>query len=433
MNPYTVKQETGILATFLDALPMDLDKDPHGDTAFSVAYAGAGATASVAQQQLAFTVSGGSGESFVVDLQGKTLSAVVTEINGHVGFTATLIASGTAPAVGLVPVQQQNLFSNSILTRFTSTLWTIIVPMVWALERSLTSITNGLQQMNLQTADGLWIDAWGELYGSILRLFNEADRAYAARILREVARWRLNEFSLQDTFKREYGVTVNISNLHDKAWVYGRTPYGKYVGRKYARTTMLIDPQEEIDPNFRVVVERNRAAGVLPFYVFRGQGGAPSGDRQWNGKGQFVSKVKLADVVYLKTLTAQAASGQAVLSLADVTNIAANKRITLINGVTTETGTVLSVNVGLQQVTLTANLTNTYPTTSQVLVYPYVEQSSLRWEVPVLVTKKKTEQVFVGGSVAFALGTSALGSTDILGGVPAGAIALSDSASASKG
>lgn len=431
MNPYGIKPETGILQTLLDALPSYLNKDPQLQDAISLTYDGSACVVSIAQKQFSVAITAGTGESFVIDLAGKTITQVVAEVNTHAGFTATVLNDG--PAISLLPVQGQDVFTSPKLSRFTSLLWCLLAPVAWQFEQQLLQQEAGLQQLTLKTAEGLWVDLWGDLYGEIVRLFNEEDRDYANRIMREVTRWRLNGLGIAEAIKDRFGADVVIINLHDKAWVYGRTPFGKYVGRKYARTTILVDPQEEIDPNFRVIVERNRAAGILPFYVFRGQGGARNGDRQWNGKGVVVSKAPLADVVYGKTLSAQAVSGQAVITLTDVSKVSANKRVKLINGATTETLTVLSVNVGLNQVTMTTNLSNTYPVTSQVVVYPYGEQSSMRWECPGLLTKKTKEQVFVGGSVAFTLGTSALNSTDVLGGVPAGAIALSDSASASQG
>lgn len=433
--PFQIPTETGLFERLLLGIPayVTADKDPQPTPALTILYDGSAARASVAQRHLSITVTGGSGEPLVVDLRNKTLDDVATEMTAYAGYTATAVGDVSASALSLLPVQNVDLFANATLTRFTSLLWRVLMPLAWTLEDVLANTQAGARQLSVVTAEGQWIDRWGAYYGDVVRLFNEEDRDYARRIIAEVTRWRLNGLAIADTIKQELGVAATVTNLHDRAWVYGRTKYGKYVGRKHARTTILLDPSGEINARFRDVVERNRAAGILPFYIFRSQGGAGNGDRQWQGKGKIISKMFLADKVYRKALTAQASSGQAVLTLDSVTNIATGNRLVLSNGATTETGTVLSVNVGLLQVTVSANLANTFPATSQVLVYPYVETSSLRWGVNSYVTKKKTEQVLVGSTVAFTLDASQLGSTDILGGVVAGSMSIADSATTAKG
>lgn len=273
--PFQVKPETGAFERLLASVPAYLaaDKDPQAQPALSILYNGEGAHASVAQRQLSIVVAGGAGEPLVLSLEGKTLSALAAEINAHEGFMATVVGDDGS-ALTLLPVQGHDLMSDSVLVRFTSVLWCVLMPFAWATEDLMEQAAAGERQGSLATAEGQWVDLWGSYYADVARRFNEEDRAYARRIIREVTRWKLNNAALADILEEETGLLARVEDLHPQAWEMGRTKFGRLAGRKYSRTTFEVILSDFFD-GVALFVNQYRAAGMLPFYRFEIAMGLP--------------------------------------------------------------------------------------------------------------------------------------------------------------
>ncbi len=267
---FAVKPETGIFDHLLSLLPNFLSKDPQAEAGVTLAYDGSAGTVSIAQKQLSTTVTGGTGEPLVIDLDGLTLQDVSDTLNSQQGYSSAVgNVNPDISALTLIPVQGQQFFSSPMLRVTRSLLWRLLLPFVWELE-TLKKFDEDLgNQFAIRSSGGKWLDYNGDIYGGVRRLFNEDDPEYATRMLKEVQRWRLNEYALAEIVQERFGIPTSIRNLHDQAWVWNRTHYGKYAGRKYSRTTFEVDPQVEVDPSIRYLIERNKAAGTLAYYITR--------------------------------------------------------------------------------------------------------------------------------------------------------------------
>jgi hypothetical protein len=192
-------------------------------------------------------------------------------VNALAGFaaTATLLDSNIVAlsSAMLMDVDRQDLSQNNRLGRFSSSLWSLVSPVAWALEDAMTNARAGMAQTSLKTAEGAWVDLWGvDYYGGLRRQPGELDRAYAARIVKEVTRWRLNNKALEAIVLEDGAAAVTVVNLHDQAWVMGEK-YGKFAWRKYSRTTfeVLVDAATA---SLAALIDRSRAAGTLPFFRY---------------------------------------------------------------------------------------------------------------------------------------------------------------------
>lgn len=264
----TCKPETGIREAIFRDVPAYFDRSPDAAPGFTISYDGTGALVSIAQRQLSITVSGGTGDALLLDLREHTLETLVTAINAHPGYTASVVgATGAIPAIALVPLQREDLFFEPRLSYFRSTVWCLLMALVYALEDALEQIEIGARQLYLDTAEAAWVDNWGAYYARIERREGEADRSYARRIIRDVTRWKLNGRALEEILLDDLGVHARIINLHEQAWLVGGRLTGRLAGRKYSRTTFEVIVADLV-AGIADVVNRARAAGTLPYYQF---------------------------------------------------------------------------------------------------------------------------------------------------------------------
>lgn len=291
---------TWVRDRLLRELPTSFDTDPHAEPGLSLAYDGV-ATVTVFRRRLTTRVQGGTGTSIAIDLTGKSLTQLVTELNSYAGYTAVVTADdGTRPAIGLIEVMDKPLpgvsastggagelpageapagesgdvtvaFSvtaDSRLDQFTSLLWNIVVPISWILHDGIDLQEHAAQQSrSLWSAEGVWLEYWGSLYGGTVRKSGETDAPFAVRIMREVLRPRLNNVALEQILEDELGIHALVTNLFPEAWIVGGT-LGRIAGRKYSRTTFEVTVSDLID-GVKELVTRSRAAGTLPFYRYQ--------------------------------------------------------------------------------------------------------------------------------------------------------------------
>lgn len=268
------------LARLVSHLPLYFDRDPAFVTALTVFYNGNGGTVSITNRTLSLRVIGGMGASLSVPLIGKTVSEVAGIINGAVGYQAIMgEGQGGLSADSLYEVQGE-LENGAKISAFSSLLWRVLAPLAWVLEEGQANILAGQAQMTIPTAGGTWLDWWGDLYGGVFRLSSETDQSFSERIMREIRRVRLTIPALVTIIEEELGVRAEIRNLHEDAWIVAETNFGFLAGRRHARTTfeVRIDRTQAslstwFDARLRYLVDRNRAAGTLPFYVSLNRGG----------------------------------------------------------------------------------------------------------------------------------------------------------------
>lgn len=264
----------------LNGLPGYLDKGAGPEGGISLQYDGI-CRVTIRHHTLTTKVIGGSGAALSLDLTDFTLATLVAELNTHTGYTAAIEAVDDARgAASLLEATDRITGDDNRFLVFTSLLWGITQPVAWALEDALENIRAGVGEMSLKTADGPWVDLWGEqYYGAVFRNPSESDRHYAARIIREVTRWRLNARALERIIEEDLGLTATITNLHEQAWVVAETGdwiahgkpqfaylcFGFLAGRKYSRTTFEV-MVDGTSADLARIIDRSRAAGTLPFY-----------------------------------------------------------------------------------------------------------------------------------------------------------------------
>jgi hypothetical protein len=268
-----------VLRRLLKSLPPYLDRDAQAAPGITLTYNGSAASLWIQRRKLWTKVSGGTGTSREVALAGKTLTQLVTTMNGWTGYTASMVASsGGLPAISLLEVEGQDLSREPQVRRFTSLLWNLLAPISWIFLDTIDNAKIALLQGTTKTAEGLWVDLWGgDYYGEVRRRSGELDRPYAERIIREFLRWRLNNGAIQNIIKEETGLECTVVNLFDQAFCYNATTHGygaKYAAYRYQRTTFEIQvttppfDTSTFRRQIELLVERNRAAGTMPFYLF---------------------------------------------------------------------------------------------------------------------------------------------------------------------
>jgi hypothetical protein len=252
-----------------DALPDYFDKDPDAIAALAITSTPGDepVTLRIASRLLTVIAPAYRG---TFDLRAHTLNSLSLAVAAALpGLFLSVLDEPTVPAVTLMDTS--HTYPSAVpMLRFRSVLWALVSPLAWALDDTVATIDAGHRQMTLKTATGLWVDHWGAtFYGGVLRSLNEVDRVYADRVIREAVRWRINDRAIEAILLEDLGLDALIRTLHDQAWVISRTPFGKLTGRKYSRTTFEVETAVPMPDAGRWLVERNRAAGTLVFYLFR--------------------------------------------------------------------------------------------------------------------------------------------------------------------
>lgn len=253
----------------LKELPDSFDKHSHPAPGISITYDGA-AFVTIFRQELRIHVEGGTGSDLAISLAGKTLTALATEIDMAVGYDATVSSTdGALPAISLIEVNNYPLTDGSLFYCFTSLLWRVLLPISWVLYEGIDIQEQAAQQSaSVWSAEGAWLDYWGELYGNARRRISESDMTFAVRIMRELLRPKLNALALEDIIAEDLGVQARITNLHKKAWEVGTTRKGYIAGRKFSRTTFEV-LLSDLVTGVETVIEKNKAAGTVPYYRYQ--------------------------------------------------------------------------------------------------------------------------------------------------------------------
>lgn len=264
--------QSDTLRRLLSAIPEYLDRAPHEASGILIQYEGL-SRITISNTVLRAVALTGVGATFSVPLAAHTLDSLAAEIGRHAGFSGRVItAAGATPAIRLCDADQDPLVDNRFVYS-TSILWGLVRPIEWALIDAQAAVRRDHEQMTIPTAVDQWLDLWGRLYGRVTRRIGETDTAYSTRIIREFKRWRVNARAIEIIIEEDLGARATITHLHDLAWVIARTKWGRFPGpQKYLRTTfeVLVDG---LTDGLASLVNRNRAAGTMPFLRMRDIGG----------------------------------------------------------------------------------------------------------------------------------------------------------------
>ncbi|BCP56326.1 hypothetical protein K32_49430 [Kaistia sp. 32K] len=186
------------------------------------------------------------------------------------GFTVVSVSTylfGRSARV-LVPGSGSQAQSNGDqLMGFRSLLWAIYSAFAPELVEAKRQVGEALKQMVITTAEGEWLDLWGNLY-SVPREDGEKDGDYQRRIPEEAFRLRVNKIAIEqavfdltgkrivllETWRNMFRLDESVLSGSDRLVDSDRWRYG-YI-QPVAKE--LIDWTEVLK-----VIDRNRAAGVI--------------------------------------------------------------------------------------------------------------------------------------------------------------------------
>jgi len=312
-------------------LPRFFNKDQDTGAGISLLYNGTEASASVFHRHLMTSVVGGAGGDLDIVLGGLTLGGLVAQLNAMPGYTAQVMGNPSQPALTLVEFQAGNIVGTPLLMAvFGSLLWMYFSAISWTLLDCRYNQAQAFAELYVLTADGKWLDMIGQLFGRSDRIYNDTDYNFARRIIEEAQRPRLNHFALENLELALNNAVVSISDRQaDVSWIMGQ-PLGQAILQDYDHAlgqfivsvlfTNLFDPSpitvqqaQDWNPNpssprplvappqvqvakqrvtprlstipsipitgdslgrlnkdsaMRVLIERNRAAGIRPIYDY---------------------------------------------------------------------------------------------------------------------------------------------------------------------
>lgn len=228
-------------------LPRFFSRDPLPFEAFRLRHDAAPATWQVRDGTLTAVATSDGVEIARVELNlaDYTLAGLVVAL-ATAGFTmlqtctpaqASLSALCLLDAAG-----DQDASNGDRVVAWSSLLWAYLEPLALELDAADSQITAMLAQLNLQAAEGDWLDALGEFYG-FPRRAAEMDAAYRARIVEEVLAPRGNNVAIAEAIRRAagqatevvdvvtYGAptpTYNAAHTHNGAITHNATPSLKY-------------------------------------------------------------------------------------------------------------------------------------------------------------------------------------------------------------
>jgi hypothetical protein len=233
-----------LLKDLFNNLHPGINKDPQQAPAFVIT--GNGAIAVIQNDTLQLT--GPSSAQY--NLRSHTLGSLAEEINSQSGFSASYLQPASFSAVVLL----DGTYTESItIPMFTSFLWQIFKPVALALVDALRAENRALLEMVLNTSDGSWLDAFGELFG-VYRQDGEPDQLYAIRIFDFSVAPRVNNMAIQkslldlgynatviDSGPAAFEVNVILPNSPPNGFYYSSTQIDTLVGLlKAAGTTAVV-------------------------------------------------------------------------------------------------------------------------------------------------------------------------------------------------
>lgn len=216
------------------------------------------------------TLTPDDGDPQVFDLSAHTLSSLGVACVAA-GFTVPVVNSeiSSRSAACLLPGTGHSATSNGDHLLATQNLTLLLLDALGIqVETAAEDLLDALDQMWPLQADGEWADYWGRHFG-IWRRDGESDADYTVRVFVEICRPRANRFALIDILSEVAGTPVRVFEPWTR--VMHASGYACGLSRTRLRDRMLwthgtiecCGAERDI---LAPVVERNRAAGVLPRY-----------------------------------------------------------------------------------------------------------------------------------------------------------------------
>lgn len=182
-------------------------RDPMQFMALRISYDG-GMVWTIEDAVLTTTVTGGSGDSQVVELADYNLAQLANHFAALPGYSVPFQITGTASTLGarvlMDSAGDQAQSNGDHLYAYTSLTWAFLEASAYELKLAREQIYQMLRQMVVPTAEDEWLDEIGDYY-NVKRQNEEADEVYGPRIIYEVIRPRNNNKAIEIAISQATG------------------------------------------------------------------------------------------------------------------------------------------------------------------------------------------------------------------------------------
>lgn len=203
----------------------------------------------------------------VIELQPLSISALASRLAGLGCSVAYLDADIAARSAGtlLRGSGAQSQSNGDALQAYDSLLWSVFDAYAVELEQARDSVDSALAQLYLSSAEGEWLDLWGEFFA--LPRNGMDDVRYRKHLIDETLRQRVNGVAIEQAIADVTGKRVSLREPWREMFVLGASAmdgdHRMHDGRFYTYhviqpvTTTPIDWSDVLP-----VIDRNRAAGT---------------------------------------------------------------------------------------------------------------------------------------------------------------------------
>ena len=203
-----------------------------------------------------------------LDLRTLDFTGLAQWLEAH-GFTVLYrnhdLASRSAASL-ISGASGESLSNGDALLAYDSLVWSLLDACAVELEDVAASIDEALRQLYIETAEGDWLDYWGEFFG--LPREARGDDPYRRFLIDETLRPRSNAIAIEKAVKELVGKTIKIHEPWKEMFVLDESALSDLHhfqdGNYY--TYCIIEPTS-IEPldwtDVLPVIRRNKPAGVI--------------------------------------------------------------------------------------------------------------------------------------------------------------------------
>ncbi len=179
------------------------NKDERIVQVFDITYGGLTANYTIVDDFLRLTTSGGSSDDFYIDLSTHTIQTLANEIASNTIYTVTTVSDFSTyadlNATSLIDRESQSLqdLQQKKFFIYTSILWIIFKAIAREFQDACDTSDSSLRQMNILTAEDIFLDHWARDYYNEARLEGEDDYDYSRRTIATIIRPKVNDIALE--------------------------------------------------------------------------------------------------------------------------------------------------------------------------------------------------------------------------------------------
>jgi len=196
----------GVTAKFRSLLKNvynSFNKDERIDQVFQITYSGVTAKYTIEDEFLRFQTSDPALDDLYIDLTLHTLQTLIDLIDANPRYSIITIPdfSGFAELSATSLIERENHdLSNDQQKRFfifTNLLWVIFKAIAKEIQGAGDNFDSALRQMNILTAEDIFLDHWARDYYNEKRLEGESDYNYSRRTITTIIRPKINDIALE--------------------------------------------------------------------------------------------------------------------------------------------------------------------------------------------------------------------------------------------